>query len=204
MDARLGPRRASPNFSFVRAFALSFALAALLFPVGLATHEVMHLAVYSAMGVPAVVQATHWHFGLPFVSQLTIFGLHTAPSGSSGVPLNVLVANNGLGPLLAAVPLFVLWLAADRRSRLVRAALMANVLVLLFFSAIEVAYPLLEQVGGLDGDVLLLPAVNFGAVLLIIVLGPAIPAWRSSHPRLRVVGGMRGSSGSSSGRLPAP
>ncbi len=178
--------------SFVRAFAL----AALLFPVGLATHEVMHLAVYSALGVPAVLEVTRWHFGLPAISGLTILGLHAAPSGRGEVPLAVLVANNGLGPLLAAVPLFVLWLAADRRSRSLRSALLANVLVLLFFSAIEVAYPLVEQVAGLEGDVLLLPEVNYGAVLLILVLGTAVSAWRSSHRRLRVMGGTAGSFGS--------
>ena len=90
--------------SFLRAFAV----AALLFPVGLATHEVMHLAVYSALGVPAVLQVTHWHLGLPALSRLTIFGLHAAPTGGVQVPFRILVANNGLGPLLAMVPLFVL------------------------------------------------------------------------------------------------
>lgn len=183
--------------SFLRAFVI----AAVLFPVGLATHEVMHLAVYSALGVPAVLQVTHWHFGLRALSRLTIFGLHAAPTGSAQVPFRILLANNGLGPLLAALPLLVVWLAVDGRSSGVRAALLANVIVLLFFSAIELAYPLTEQVGGVDGDVLLLPEVNYGAALLILVLVTGIAAWRSAPPRLRVI---RDRSWPPASRLPAP
>jgi len=183
--------------SFLRAFAV----AALLFPVGLATHEVMHLAVYSALGVPAVLQVTHWHLGLPALSGLTIFGLHAAPTGGVQVPFRILVANNGLGPLLAMVPLFVLWLAVDGRSRDVRAALLANVIVLLFFSAIELAYPLIEQVAGIDADALLLPELNYGGVLVIVVVVTSVAAWRSTTPRLRV---MPGRSWPPASRLPAP
>ena len=183
--------------SFLRAFAI----AALLFPVGLATHEVMHLAVYSAFGVPAVLQVTHWHFGLPALSRLTIFGLHAAPTDSVQVPFKIRVANNGLGPLLATVPLFVLWLAVDRRNLAVRAALLANVIVLCFFSGIEMAYPLIEQMGGIDADALLLPEVNYGGVFLIVVVVTSVAAWRSPTPRLRV---MRGRWWPPASRLPAP
>src|SRR5262249_43452051 len=152
--------------SFLRAFAM----AAVLFPVGLATHEVMHLAVYSALGVPAVLQVTHWHFGLPALSTLTVFGLHAAPTGSAQVSFRILVANNGLGPLLAALPLLVVWVAVDGRSWAVRGALLANVIVLVFFASIELAYPLVEHVGGIDADALLLPEVNYGTALLIVVV----------------------------------
>jgi len=182
--------------NFLRAILLSLAL----FPVGLATHEVMHLAVYSALGVSAVLQVTHWHFGLPAVSSLTIFGLHAAPTSTTPVPFRTLLVNNGLVPLLAAVPLSLVWLTVDRRSWAVRAALVANVLVLLFFCAIELAYPLTEQVGRIDADVLLLPEVNYGAALLIIALVSGVAAWRSATPRLRL---MRGSWPPAS-RLPAP
>jgi hypothetical protein len=182
--------------NLLRAFVLSL----VLFPVGLATHEVMHLAVYSALGVSAVLQVTHWHFGLPALSRVTIFGLHAAPIGPTPVPFRILLVNNGLGPLLAALPLLLVWLTVDRRSWAVRAALLANVLVLLFFCAIELAYPLTEQVARIDGDVLLLPEVNYGAALLIIALVSGVAAWRSATPRLRL---MRGSWPPAS-RLPAP
>jgi len=182
--------------NFLRAFGLSL----VLFPVGLATHEVMHLAVYSALGVSAVLQVTHWHFGVPPVSRLTIFGLHAAPIGTTPVRFQILLVDNGLGPLLAAVPLLLVLPTVDRRSWAVRAALLANVLVLLFFCAIELAYPLTEQVGRIDADVLLLPEVNYGAALLIVAVVSGVAAWRSATPRLRL---MRGSWPPAS-RLPAP
>jgi hypothetical protein len=145
---------------FLRAFGLSV----LLFPVGLATHEVMHLAVYSALGVRVALVVTSWRLGS---LGAPIFGLHAAPAGP--VPLWVLVVNNGVGPALAALLLLALLLAVDRRSRAARAALLANVLVLVFFAGIEVAYPLLEEVAHVDADVLLLPELNYGVVLLILV-----------------------------------
>ncbi len=54
--------------SFLRAFLLS----ALLFPVALATHEVMHLVVYSALGVPAALVVTSWHLGVPGLARVAI------------------------------------------------------------------------------------------------------------------------------------
>ncbi len=193
--------------SFLRALLL----AVLLFPVGLATHEVIHLAVYSALGIPAVLLVTHWRPGL---AGPPLFGLHAAPVGPGGlplspadVPLGPLVTNNGLGPALAALLLFVLWLAVGRPSRAARAALLANVLALVFFSVIEMAYPLLEEVGHVGADVLLLPEVNYGSVLLIFALVAAAATWlwRPSH-RLRLEAGRpappTGRSGPP-GRLPA-
>lgn len=147
-------------------FARAFGLAVLLFPVGLATHEVMHLVVYSAFGVRAALLVTSWRLGSLGVP---VFGLHSAPVGSGPVPLTVLVVNNGLGPLLAALLLLGLLLSIDRSSRAARAALLANVLTLVFFSCIEVAYPLLEDVGHVNADVLLLPELNYGIVLLILL-----------------------------------
>jgi hypothetical protein len=147
-------------------FARAFGLSLLLFPVGLATHEVMHLVVYSAFGVRAALLVTSWRLGSLGVP---IFGLHSAPVGPGGVPLGVLVVNNGLGPSLAALLLLALLLSIERRSRVARAALLANVLALVFFSSIELAYPLLEDVGHVNADVLLLPELNYGAVLLILL-----------------------------------
>src|SRR5262249_56471320 len=123
------------------------------------------------------------------------------PTGGVQVPFRILVANNGLGPLLAMVPLFVLWLAVDGRSRDVRAALLANVIVLLFFSAIELAYPLIEQVAGIDADALLLPELNYGGVLVVVVGVTSVAAWRATTPPLR---GVPGRSGRPAGRRPAP
>jgi hypothetical protein len=165
-------------------FAPAFGLSALLFPVGLATHEVMHLVFYSAFGVRAALLVTSWRLGSLGVP---IFGLHAAPVGPGGVPLPVLVANNGLGPAVAALLLLSLLLSMERRSRVARAALLANVLVLAFFSCIELAYPLLEDVGHVNADVLLLPELNYGAVLLILLTTTFIATRPPGRRRLHVV-----------------
>jgi len=158
-------------------FLKAFLLAVLLFPVELATHEVMHLAVYSALGVRASLVVTSWHLG---TLGTPIFGLHAAPADPAAVSLRVLLINNGTGPLLAALLLGVLWAAIDRRSRVARAALLANLCALLFFSGIELAYPLLEEVGHVDADVLLLPELNYGSVLLIMLVTTAAATWPRS------------------------
>jgi hypothetical protein len=164
-------------------FARAFGLSVLLFPIGLATHEVMHLVVYSAFGVHAALLVTSWRLGSLGVP---IFGLHAAPLDPGGVPLGVLIVNNGLGPLLAALLLLALVLAIERRSRVARAALLANVLVLVFFSCIELAYPLLEDVGHVNADVLLLPELNYGAVLLILLATTFLATRPRGGLRLRV------------------
>jgi hypothetical protein len=163
-------------------FARALGLSMLLFPVGLATHEVMHLVVYSAFGVRAALLVTSWRLGSLGVA---IFGLHASPLDPVAVPLHVLVVNNGLGPLVAALLLLALLLAIQPRSRAARAALLANVLVLVFFSAIEMAYPLLEDVGHVNADVLLLPELNYGTVLVILVVTSLAATWGSgSRPFL--------------------
>jgi len=194
-------------------FARSVALAVVLFPVGFATHEVMHLLVYTVAGVRAALLVTHWNVG---VGSVAIAGLHAAPLGPEGtggvdaaVPFGLLVANNGLGPLLAALLLLVLWASVNRRSRTARTALLANVAVLVFFSAIEMAYPLLEHLARIDADVLLLPAVNYGGALLVLLAVAAVSAWRWPPGRRLGLAGSRGSGGSrggraTGGRLPAP
>jgi hypothetical protein len=193
-------------------FARSVGLALVLFPVGFATHEAMHLLIYTVAGVRAALVVTRWRVG---VGSLAIAGLHAAPLGPAGLggpelaaPLWLLVANNGLGPLLAASFLLVLWVSVSRRSRVARTALLANVAVLLFFSLIEMAYPLLEHVARVDADVLLLPAVNYGGALLVLlgVAAASVWAWPGPGRRLRVVGSRGpGSSGGrpAGGRLPA-
>ena len=57
---------------------------------------------------------------------------------------------------------------------------LANVLVHVLFSGIELAYPLIEDVGRVNADVLLLPELNYGIVLLIMV----VTALAAVPPRL--------------------
>jgi hypothetical protein len=178
-------------------FARALGLSVLLFPVGLATHEVMHLVVYSAFGVRAALLVTSWRLGSLGVP---IFGLHAAPADAGAVPLHVLVVNNGLGPLIAALLLLALLLSVSPRSRAARAALLANVLVLVFFSAIETVYPLLEDVWHVSADVLLLPELNYGTVLVILVVTSLAATWGSgSRPFLPL---RRGGSATSAATRP--
>jgi hypothetical protein len=172
----------------------ALALALLVFPMGLATHEVMHLAVYSALGYGSALVVTQWSVG---VGGAHIFGLHAAPAVGVTVPLRALVLNNFLGPTLAATLMFTLFLAV--RGQAARGALLANSLVLLFFAGIETAYPLLEDVVRVNADVLLLPALNYGAALLILAAASGavtLSGGRPSTPARRPTGG--------TARLPAP
>ena len=187
--------------------ARALALALLLFPVGFATHEMMHLLVYTAAGVRAALVVTHWQVG---IGSAAIAGVHAAPLGPGGpgapdavVPFWLLVANNGLGPLLAAMPLLALWLGVERRSRVARAALLANVAVLVFFSAIEMAYPLVERFGKVEADVLLLPGVNYGGALLVLLAVLTASLRRPSHGGLLRVAGS-GDASSPGGRIAHP
>jgi hypothetical protein len=162
-------------------FLGAIGLALVLFPVALATHEVMHLVIYSALGVPSELLVTHWKLGSLGVP---IFGLHAAPVGIAQAPFHILVANNGLGPSIAALLLFTLWLSIGPPAKLARAALLANVFALAYFAAVELTYPLLERFANVDADVLLLPELNYGVTLLIIVLVCAASTGRR-RPRTR-------------------
>jgi hypothetical protein len=155
-------------------------LAVTLAPVAMAAHEVMHVAIWSMLGVPAALTVVPWHTGLP----LTVFSLHAAvlsPPSQAAVPLWEVVANNGLGPGVVAAILLLLWLSIGRNSAVARAALMANIAMLIFFSLIEMAYRLIEGVGHAEGDFLLSPALNYGGALLVILLTLGV----SLRPRFR-------------------
>jgi len=148
--------------SFVRAFLL----AVVIFPVAEATHEVGHLAAYSFFGYQASLQVTPWQsvlFGFK------VFGVHAAPAVPPAVPptVPVHVAVNFLGPAAAAFLLSVVWLAVPRGA--VRTALLANVLVLVYFSIVETVFAVGENVAHLEMDALTVPELNYGVCLLIVV-----------------------------------
>ena len=134
----------------------------LLFPAGMALHEVLHLAIWSALGYQAVLQVTPWKLAL---ADAKVFGVHAAATVPP--PLGLRVLNDLLGPALAAVPFLALW--SQVRERPVRAALLANALVLAFFAVLEPGYLLLELGSHREADVLLSPEVNYGAVAAILL-----------------------------------
>jgi hypothetical protein len=150
----------------------NFVVALVLFPVTLGAQEVTHLAVYSFFHVPATLIVTPWRFQLV---DLWVFGLHAEAGVTPSVPVHI--ASDALGPALPGLSLLVLWLAV--RSAPAARAVLANVLVLFFFSLLELVFAIGEFALHQNMDVLLWPELNFGPVLLILVL----TVWWPFQPR---------------------
>jgi hypothetical protein len=118
-------------------------LGIVLLPMSMATHEMMHLAVFAALGHSATLVTTSWRLRLV---DLHLFTVHAAALGP--VSLAEQALDNALGPLVAgAVLLLVRWLLRDPVARV---AVLANVLVQCFFAVIETGYPLLEMGAHVD------------------------------------------------------
>lgn len=146
-------------------------LFAALFPMAAATHEVMHMATFGALGYRSVLVTTPWrlHF-----ADVRIVGLHAAPLARPPAAVQLIV--NLAGPLLAAVP--VAAVAAVSRSRLLTAAALGNVIALVYFAVIEAAYQAGERFAGLDLDFLLWPETNYGPVVLVMLTASVVVAVR--------------------------
>jgi hypothetical protein len=145
-------------------------LSLLLFVVGFATHEVMHLLVLYAVGGTGALVVRPWHLGL---FDATTYALHVQPDQPIGLVRQLLV--NFLGPTLAAVPLAVLLLyVRGVRERAVRIALAANVAILVFYALIEAGDLWLESAVGVDAPILTAPEFNYGVPALVIVVGTLI------------------------------
>ena len=139
----------------------------------------LHLGIWSALGYQAVLQVTPWKLALVDVR---IFGVHAGATAPP--PLALRVANDLLGPALAAVPFLVL--RSQVRERAVRAALLGNALALGFFAVLEPAYLLLELGSHREADFLLWPEVSYGAVAVILLaaagLGSGVRPGGRSRP----------------------
>lgn len=138
-------------------------LSVLVFFVGFGAHEVMHLLVIYAVGSSGSIIVRSWHMGyLPF----SIYALHAQPDVQLDVVRQSIV--NFFGPFLAAVPLAaLLWYV---REPIPVAALVANVVILVFYAGIELGDELLEKVWNTDVSVLTTPELNYGVPLLVVVL----------------------------------
>jgi len=182
----------------------AFLLAALLLPVAMAAHEVMHAVIWWMLGVRSVVVVRPWTLQFPPVTLPSLHAARPGPGGLGGpdvaVPLAESVANNVLGPLVVAVVLTVLWLSVGRSSRVARAALLANVAALLFFALIEGAYPLLDVWNDDVADVLLVPDLNYGGALLVMLAAIAASLRGGRSPSARSVVSVRDEGAVSPGR----
>jgi len=95
-----------------------------------------------------------------------VWALHAQPSAPLDVVRQSIV--NFFGPFLAAVPFAaLLWYV---REPIPVAALVANVVILVFFAVIELGDLLLEQVWNTDVSLLTTPEFNYGVPLLVILL----------------------------------
>src|SRR5229473_2465195 len=120
-------------------------LSLLLFIMGFATHEVMHLLVLYAVGGTGALVVRPWHLGL---FDATTYALHVQPDQPIGLVRQLIV--NFLGPTLAAVP------------------------ILVFYALIEAGDLWLESAVGVDAPILTAPEFNYGVPALIIVVGTLV------------------------------
>jgi hypothetical protein len=139
-------------------------LSVLLFIAGFGAHEVMHLLLIYAVGSPGgVIIARPWQMGyLPF----SIWSLHAEPAVQLDIVRQSIV--NFFGPFLAAVPFAALLLYV--REPIPVTALIANVVILVFYAIIELGDLLLEKVWNTDLPLLTTPEFNYGVPLLVIVI----------------------------------
>lgn len=138
-------------------------MSVLLFVVGFGAHEVLHLLLIYAVGSSGVIVARPWQMGyLPF----SIWSLHAQPSEQLDVVRQSIV--NFGGPFLAALPFAVLiWYV---REPIPLTALIVNVVILVFYAAIELGDLLLEKVWNTDVSLLTTPEFNYGVPLLVVIV----------------------------------
>ena len=153
----------------MRAFILSY----VLMLAGLCIHEVGHLVVLFAMGKTGALIIMPWRLG---TANYYIYGLHVEPYP----PLGNLdqAALNFLGPIIAIIPFAVLLFYV--KERIPRVAIIANILVLIFFSILESSYELLESALSREVGILGSPEFNIGVAVLILLGVIYWKIWKSS------------------------
>lgn len=138
-------------------------LSVLLFVAGFGAHEVLHLLLIYAVGGSGAIVVRPWRMGYV---DFTIYALHAQPSAELDVVRQSIV--NFFGPFLAAVPFAVLvWYVREPIPLL---SLIVNVVILVFYAAIELGDLLLEKVWNTDVALLTMPEFNYGVPLLFLVV----------------------------------
>lgn len=138
-------------------------LSVLVFVAAFGAHEVLHLLLIYVVGSSGAIIVRPWHMGYV---DFTIYALHAQPSQQLDVVRQSIV--NFFGPFLAAVPFAALLLYV--RQPIALTALIANVVILIFYAAIELGDLLLEQVWNTDVPLLTTPEFNYGVPLAILVI----------------------------------
>jgi len=138
-------------------------LSILIFVAAFGAHEVLHLLVIYAVGSQGSIIVRPWRLGY---LDFSIYALHAQPAEQLDVVRQSLV--NFFGPFLAALPFAGLLIYV--REPIPLAALIANVVILVFYAVIELGDVLLESVWKVDVPLLTTPEFNYGVPLLVIVV----------------------------------
>ncbi|TMD15273.1 MAG: hypothetical protein E6I27_06765 [Chloroflexi bacterium] len=138
-------------------------LSILIFVAAFGAHEVLHLLVIYAVGSQGSIIVRPWRLGY---LDFSIYALHAQPAQQLDVVRQSLV--NFFGPFLAALPFAGLLIYV--REPIPLAALIANVVILVFYAVIELGDVLLESVWKVDVPLLTTPEFNYGVPLLVIVV----------------------------------
>ena len=138
-------------------------LSILIFVAAFGAHEVLHLLVIYAVGSQGSIIVRPWRLGY---LDFSIYALHAQPAQQLDVVRQSLV--NFFGPFLAALPIAGLLIYV--REPIPLAALIANVVILVFYAVIELGDVLLESVWKVDVPLLTTPEFNYGVPLLVIVV----------------------------------
>jgi len=138
-------------------------LSILIFVAAFGAHEVLHLLVIYAVGSQGSIIVRPWRLGY---LDFSIYALHAQPAQQLDVVRQSLV--NFFGPFLAALPFAGLLIYV--REPIPLAALIANVVILVFYAVIELGDVLLEGVWKVDVPLLTTPEFNYGVPLLVIVV----------------------------------
>lgn len=153
--------------SFVQAMFLGYVLVL----TGLLIHEGMHLVVLYLLGEHGVMLVVPWRLG---AVNYYISGLHVQSTEPLS-PLNHALFDF-LAPTLAAIPFAVL--AYYVKEKIPRAALIANVIILIFFAILETVYELLESNLHREIGILGSPEFSIGIALLILLVVAYKQIWK--------------------------
>jgi hypothetical protein len=159
----------------VGAALLVIALWIPLFIAGMALHEMLHAAAVLLLGSHPVLVLRPWPF---MFLPITTTGIHVQAVPALD-PLRQAL-DNFMGPGLAAALFGLAALNVPRGA--VRTALVANVLGLVFFAAIELADVALD--GRLEDGLLTAPEFNYGVPLLIALIAAVRSAGGKTRPAI--------------------
>lgn len=164
-------RRQAPPTAFGVAAALqTLVLGVVLFFPAFALHEALHAAVVTALGAHAEIVIRPWPFATVGLSLPSVHVQPVPPLSDAGQ-----LADNFLGPALAAVVCALWALAAPQR--VLRYALAANAAALVFYALIE-ALDVVSDSLGADLPLLTTPEFNYGVPLALFIAGAVLAGTR--------------------------